>query len=723
MDDKLRPPSPLPGELLPWIVYTHGDAKSKKVQTFSTSPFNNKSYLKSVPEMRGKSIKAHLDWLLLRDQRLEDPDKYSFTLWNPFTLKSIQLPTLNFHYEGHANMKFALTSSPSPCDDDISNNCFAFLFFEGWAFCCQFHPKGRDVPGCSSWVSERFEVDGVATSMLTVVTLNGILYGCACIIDSVNNSRIDRLVCIKPADDGSNSFTIKFLPLISMPRAPLMLEQCYTFMVESCGSIYIVLAGTSHDDDIHGVQVFELDLHKGTWGEVKCLGDRAFLLVQGGCSWWPASTGTVKGNCVYILQYEYVHDAVLCCSLTDCSFTILPCPKLLNPRSYRPVWVTPQHNRVLARRQCEKYIEKIDDDDVVKSCEAEAEVVRTTECKSLLQHDKKQENRMYKLPLHIIELISKYMHLFDYWNFRCTCKTIQSATLIPQWKKNNVLPLLMVFEDEGGLCRIIDPCRDDSHSCTLHGQDFFDIKFSKNGWLLIYDGISIQVCNPFTREKRCTPRPTRRFDNIGFSSDPTCSSCLTVAISYCDDGIIINYLRFEDKEWNSCHFGNNQGIEFYPSYAGPMYYAGGFYILNEYTGNLGVFELGDGDPRWTVYDRPYVRAGGFHSSYLVECGGDLISVFIGKNGSWVQLFRFNYLNKKWVRIKDLGSHILFISHTSCFSEAIKVNRMRNRIYLPWLKGNNIVYYSLETEKYHVDGSDDEYKDFFFMKQPFRCCWI
>ncbi|XP_074278353.1 F-box protein At3g56470-like [Silene latifolia] len=533
------------------------------------------------------------------------------------------------------------------------------------------------------------------------------------VVPVLYHSRKRCLVCIKVADDGSNSFTIKSLPLISMPQNPLMLMLCSTFMVESCGSIYVVKVGTRHYDGVHRLQIFELDLQKGSWVEVKCLGDRAFLLVEDGCTWWPASTGTVKGNCVYFFRSQYVQEAVVCYSLNDCSSTFLPCPKLLNPRSYWPVWVTPQHNRISARLQSEK------------SCEVEAEAVSTTECKSVFQvEEKKQENNLYKLPLHIIELTSKYMHLFDYWSFRCTSKIIQSATPMPQWKKNNVFPLLMVFEDESGLCQIMDPCREDSSFCNFEAQDFFDIKFSKNGWLLIYDGKSIQFLNPFTREKRYLPHPpTRHFLTIGFSSYPSCSSCLTVAINF-SDGVIINYLQFEDKEWNSCHFGNNQDGRFCPGFASPMYYAGGFYFLDEDTGNLGVFQLGDGDPRWTVYGRPFVRAGGFHSSYLVECGGDLISVFIGKKGCWVQVFRFNFLNKKWFRAKDLGNHILFISHNSCFSEEVsKVNRMRNRIYLPWLKGNNIVYYSLETQKYHVDGSEDEYKDFFFMKQPYRCCWI
>lgn len=352
-------------------------------------------------------------------------------------------------------------------------------------------------------------------------------------------------------------------------------------------------------------------------------------------------------------------------------------------------------------------------DDVIKSYEA----VSTTECMSLPQHD-----NLYKLPEHIIQLLSTYMHLFDYWNFRCACKIIKSATSIPQWRTNNSLPLFIVFEDDGGLCRVMDPCRDDSHSCFLQiSQDFFDIEFSKNGWLLIRDSKSLMFFNPFTRERLYLPPATGRYLTIGFSSYPTCSACLILAINLNHQGIFINYLRFGDKEWSSCQFEHNHDYEFNPGFCSPMYFSSGFYILDLHTGNLGVFELKDGgEAQWTIYDRPFVRAGRLHSSYLVECGGELISVFIGKHASWLQLFKFNNPKKKWVRVKDLGNHTLFISHVSCFSE---VTQMKNRIYLPWLIGKRLVFYSLETQRYHVDGNENSYKDLFFMMQPLRCCWI
>ncbi|KAK9748264.1 hypothetical protein RND81_02G046300 [Saponaria officinalis] len=628
-DAKVSPQTAVRGESLPCSIYTHGNDKSKKVQTFSTSAFNNRSYLRSIPEMRGKVVRAASQgWLLLRDERseAEDPDNYSFTLLNPYTLKSIHLPALIFQ-NGGPIVWCVLTSPPS--DEVDSNCCFIFLFFQGWAFSCPI----RANYGCGCWISRRIEFEGEARYILHPVALN-------------------------------------------RPREPIYNNWFCT--VESCGSIYEVRVGTRHYDGVHAVQVLELDLDRGKWVEVKCLGDRAFLLANYGSTWCSA-TATVKGNSVYFVHPDCVHEAVVCYS----------------------------SNLVRISAGWEEL-----------------------ECVSQPQDDNLSANNLNELPLHIIVLISEHMHLFDYWNFRRTCKLIHSETSIPQWRTNNSLPLLMVFEDDDGLCRVMDPCRDDSPSFVLQfSQHVFDIKFSKNGWLLITDKSSLQYYNPFTRERGDLPPAPWTYMPIGFSTYPTCPSCLTVSINnYDGDEVVIDCLQFGDKEWNSWGFDiNTEDGTFNPGVCSPAYYAGGFYVLDKDKANLGVFELVDGDPEWTVYhNRPPIRAGEIHSSYLVECGEELISVFIGKNGSWVQVFKLNNTKKKkkeWVRIKDLGNHVLFISHVSCHSVVTRESHMRNRIYVPWLKGNRIVFYSLKTKKYHVDGSDDHCDDFFFMKQPFKCCWM
>lgn len=346
MDDKLCPPSAVPGPLLPWFIYTHSDSKSKNVQTFSTAPFNGKSYLRSVPEMRGKYVEASLlGWLLIRDYRVVYRDYYSYTLWNPFTFESIHLPPLSFHDEGAARKRCALTSPPYSNEDDC---CFVFLFFQGWAFSCRLPPKRKDVPR-AKWVSRRIEVQGQIATITQVVTLNGVLYGIAFTMDP----QIRSMVCIEVASDRSNSFTLRSLPFISMPPYFFLalLDACYTFMVESCGSIYLVQVGTRHYDSVHVVRVLELDLQKGMWAEVKCLGDRAFLLAEDGCSWcWASdkSTGTVNGDCIYVFRPEYEQEGVVCFRLNDFSCTLLPCPKLLHPRTDWPVWVTPQRSRLVS---------------------------------------------------------------------------------------------------------------------------------------------------------------------------------------------------------------------------------------------------------------------------------------------------------------------------------------------------------------------------------------
>ncbi|KNA08797.1 hypothetical protein SOVF_159460, partial [Spinacia oleracea] len=165
----------------PWLLYTHGVKKSKhkQCQTFTTIsplPPNNKSYIKSIPQLRDKSIEACCNgWLILRELN----DEYScmrFSLFNPVTLKSISLPEFRDAPEEDEIHDYNLISTPD-LDD-----CMFFIFFYDLIFFCR--PIIRsDV----TWVKVRPEIDGRRVALYYSAVLDNVIYSMA-VIDGVESS-------------------------------------------------------------------------------------------------------------------------------------------------------------------------------------------------------------------------------------------------------------------------------------------------------------------------------------------------------------------------------------------------------------------------------------------------------------------------------------------------------------------------------------------------------
>jgi len=155
-------------------------------------------------------------------------------------------------------------------------------------------------------------------------------------------------------------------------------------------------------------------------------------------------------------------------------------------------------------------------------------------------------------------------------------------------------------ESEEPLCRLMDSCRSDSHYTIMPEfcEDIVHIVFSKDGWLLLADeGHSLHFFNRFTGVKGeypCFPFLCN-FPSLGFSTCPTTSDCVPVAIEHFEppDPILIRYHCFGDEMWHECEFQQHDEIDFEaPLLTSPVYYKGAFYFL-ERKGCLGVFRLVD----------------------------------------------------------------------------------------------------------------------------------
>ncbi|XP_074318263.1 F-box/kelch-repeat protein At1g57790-like [Silene latifolia] len=187
----------------------------------------------------------------------------------------------------------------------------------------------------------------------------------------------------------------------------------------------------------------------------------------------------------------------------------------------------------------------------------------------------------------------------------------------------------------------------------------------------------------------------------------------------------IGGLIFAIGEWEYYDAENSDtDIQFVPTLKiGPKYHNNAFYSLAR-DGCLGELKFVEGEISWKVYKHPFdEETSSLNSSYLVEVDGELVSVFIGGHGSWVKVFKFNISDKCWIKLDTLGEHTLFVSPASSFSIKTDKSEMRNRIYLPRRKENKIVFYSLDTGKYHTSTSANSLDDFYGTKAQSFCCWV
>lgn len=699
----------------PWLVYVHVDDNSKKFQTFctiSSGPTVNSKYChKSIPALRGKFIEGSSDgWLVLRDFG----DNKIFSLWNLDDEQAIDLPPLEA-LEDAPTSTFILLCPPHEGDDNCGDNLLLLLFADEVAFSCW--PKRENC----TWVTRNTEMlSGERACVTDAITCNGMVYGYADVASSNDGGGVTyNFVTIEVNDYEKGldrPITLRRLEA-DLPDSTFDYRGVYKHLLESCGRIYNVSAHSRQGDDNHicAVNVWELSSDLTKWLRVKNLGDRAFFVGGDSNTWCSCSNAqdehaSIQGNCVYFFVPEGfgTTNALYIYNLEDCSLTsLLPCPKLPSPW-YGPTWFMPKYQSICAKEVNKHNIEEVGIKKIQQSNEVQ---VKFPIC---------------DLPVDMITSVAQHLHLFDYVNFRATCKKLRSAAPPARWRTNNSHPLFMFFESNERSCRLMDPCRSDSRDISIpesFGDEVF-IDFSKDGWLLLCKkgGDSLCFFNPFIGDKGKYPScmSVRVLSTVGFSTCPTSSDCITVGIINTNDPVIIICHRFGDEMWERWFFEEDR--EFMPGITTPVWYKEAFYFLDT-RGYVGEFKFIKEEGNWEVYGKPQTPSTSFLSSHLVECDGELLSVFIGHMGSWVRVFKFDWSKKKWARVKSLGNHSLFIGLYSSHSIIETKPVLGNRIYLPRRLGNAVVFYDLEKGGYGTHMSEDLMPNFSGTTEYARCGWI
>ncbi|KAI3912514.1 hypothetical protein MKW98_020976 [Papaver atlanticum] len=160
-----------------------------------------------------------------------------------------------------------------------------------------------------------------------------------------------------------------------------------------------------------------------------------------------------------------------------------------------------------------------------------------------------------------------------------------------------------------------------------------------------------------------------------------------------------------------------------PSHNTPVFYNGIFYCV-DYIGSLGVFNLEDRS--WKVLEKPHQQFSDVYPSFLVECGGEILLVKLGHLGTFFGIFKLDFSRMHWVKIKNLGNHMLLVSYTSCVAAIAPKSRMENKIYFPRLcmNGEGVLFFCLATGSYRSFGSRHSASDFPDTEGWYsNCTWI
>nr|XP_023922581.1 F-box/kelch-repeat protein At1g57790-like [Quercus suber] len=242
----------------------------------------------------------------------------------------------------------------------------------------------------------------------------------------------------------------------------------------------------------------------------------------------------------------------------------------------------------------------------------------------------------------MLKLIAKRLILLDYLHFRATCKMFHSIAPQIQWRiatprleNPSLSPWLVLFGKES-VYSFIDPNHGDKYLINLPQvlKEGSIIRSSKDGWLLVTVRMSTFFFNPFTQALLTLADRSSYIRNpcMGFSSTPDSSECVAVEIEDKTDNnsnFFVNFCSPGNEDWDVWEF---EYTNFSFDCNSPVFYKGAFYYLGK-EGNLGILKLNDEEHSFEVLTKPKPPCNGNFQKFLVECNGELLSIFVAPFGN------------------------------------------------------------------------------------------
>ncbi|XVF87403.1 hypothetical protein PTKIN_Ptkin18bG0117500 [Pterospermum kingtungense] len=671
----------------------------------------------SIPNSHKKTVwTCSYGWLLVSQEKQakanESYRSYQFCVWEPESSKVIDLPPLKLNPKQRICAATLLSPPDNPGStvllfDDVLRY-FIFYKFSDKQWTKRWFGKEMEDIGDESFINKNY-----------IAHCDGKLYAATLSYDSlmVIEETRPKVFKLKPLN-------------CDLPSA------CFSSPAPSnCPSDYLldyfgqpcfveVLWGGVNQQHLVGINVSKLEFRGDgmDWIKEKSAEGRAFFLSDN-CSFsCLVDEPEIDGGCIYLCANNRVYTFNIEDQSVSVSLALENCLR----QKTSLFLAMPDLNRICNLRAKSKHtIAKLEEEGIVIEEKGEA-----------------QAKSICELSLDILGSIAKHLYLDDYFNFRSVCNTFSKVAPSIKWREASLklkLPPLspwLVFP-KGNLSAIhtfIDPHFGGRYLIKIP-ESLLDtqICYSNDGWLLMCNHDLMVFYHPlklkFIRMSQVS-REHKSCFGYGLSSSPTSADCTLVALGFNS----IYYICRSGEEWNESEF---EGVwntydfpdyDFEPNHSSPVYFDGAFYFLDR-NGKLGVFRLNNGQVSWEILrelENPWEKmespGDGFCYSYLSECGGNLLSVFV--MDQLVHIYKLNFTSEKaWEKVTSLGNHALFLSPSSSFSVIPSSSDMENKVYFRKLYGVDIVYYCLSTDKFYTCGNKEVVADFNNTTEFIYSTWI
>lgn len=336
----------------------------------------------------------------------------------------------------------------------------------------------------------------------------------------------------------------------------------------------------------------------------------------------------------------------------------------------------------------------------------------------------------YDIPLELLEQIASNLSLVDRARFSAVCKS---------WSKvdnpiKQAAVWLMHCSKQDGTCKMFDPLCGKEYILTVAtfetNEERHIFRSSKDGWVVVSAGFEdddIFIINPFTEDIVQPPLLDSfyRYRGITFSSVATSSDCIVFGACSSHNGKFLALETWQSGEDEWSHFAFEHEAEPFPiGHNNPVYFRGEFYCLGR-KGNMAVFN--PNDKNWRVLDKPepiFAELQVFDDDhegakfcYLIELGGNLVSVFMQNANRPPRVFKLDETKMAWIEVEDIGGAALFIDYRASFGVVSPGAGNGNRIYFPRYSedGKRAAYYDMETKTYCPA--------LYGVKEPLNCVWV
>ncbi|KAH0783006.1 hypothetical protein KY290_002604 [Solanum tuberosum] len=329
-----------------------------------------------------------------------------------------------------------------------------------------------------------------------------------------------------------------------------------------------------------------------------------------------------------------------------------------------------------------------------------------------------ESNICIHLSLDLQRIISRYLLSQEaYMNFRLVCKLWRSIAPPLRWKVvDHAAPCydqdsmwLLSLNQKDGLCTFYNPFR--NLKCYMSNNDLVgcEIRYAKDGWLLVSRGKSLFLLKPSPSGKQIIYLPQRTddyfCDSMSFSTNS--SAWVIFGIAFLNlFQVRISYLRQgRDDEWTSITKDND--VPFLFSSSSPVYFGEEFCVIGQH-GDVGVFGFfKDGTPYWVIHQLFELYSppiSGDYRLFLVQRQDQnvLHSVVVTPQHD-VHVYELHFGGNLIVTlVKQVENWLFFTSEASSVAVCGMNVNVDNAVFLPTFNTcNDYTYYSLEDAAFKV----------------------